>query len=199
MWKRLVCAAPSPTPSAPIAAPDAAAPLGELQPPEGGFAGGASGDGGGWFNGWFGGGEKPPQQVLPAALTLVHVALVHDPPVHAALSSIKPLLCMSLLSSLCCSSAVILPLGGWLLLDVTQLDTRTTLTSLRHNSTDVVLSMHRSLPRWRQWISASRSGRRCGFWRRRICCGELASSWQQSLHAATAPSNNLLIMNSLCL
>lgn len=59
-------AAPAPLPSAPIAAPDGAAPLGELQPPEGAFATSSGGNGsdsggGSWFGGWFGGGSKPPQ------------------------------------------------------------------------------------------------------------------------------------------
>ncbi len=69
--------AAAPTPSAPISAPDGAAPLGELQPPEGAFAttaGGNSGnDGsgsgsGGWFGGWFGGSK--PEQVLLVFLPL---------------------------------------------------------------------------------------------------------------------------------
>jgi import inner membrane translocase subunit TIM17 len=66
--------APAPVPTAPIAAPDGASPLGELQPPEGGFAsaggdaggeGSGSSGGGGWFGGWFGGGGGKPQQPAP--------------------------------------------------------------------------------------------------------------------------------------
>lgn len=79
--------APAPTPSAPISAPDGAAPLGELQPPEGAFAttaGGNSGsDGsggsGGWFGGWFGGSK--PEQVL---LVLLPLYTISWPPLRHA-------------------------------------------------------------------------------------------------------------------